>query len=1495
MARCRFARLAWALCHACLQATVASPAVNVDMKAAFSAPPYLLELLETAASENETAYFPLVDCIASGRFATARSDAQLYTAFLDVFDTQGYISSPEALATFDLALSLRATAPRIEAHYQYYSTAVEAAVSKLSCQNDWVWLDGKQYCSSSSLDEGIRDGLFSTKVKELPFDRTLGAGPDAILYADMTSNSFAPLHTTLSRAARQLGLRYRIRYRHSTLDKAEPLTVSGYGVDISLKRTDYIVIDDRAAEKDGLQKPLASAAFLDDNSQAADIRPLSTSELALLGMKTASFILESENRLETLIKLTKDFPKYSFSIVAHNVSADFAAEYEQHRADIGRGGINFVWINGLQLAERQIEAFALVQLLRRERKLMDSVRDIGLHGKQAVSLLGHRAIVASKSNKDPLRYDWTDRSEFSKAIIWLNNIEEDARYQEYPTSLNAFLQYTHPGQLPAIRRNVFHIVIPADLTESQDLAFVNDIMSLMTRGIPIRFGLVPLTLSANAMARAQVLYHLAASYDTAALATYIKKLSHHEGPESEEKLVNHVMAYEQLLPGAQKSCMEDVIRSESYLQQTEMARKWVDRLNADGKIRSLLVNGIPLPLEGEWMHMMGAIITQDLQTIQKGIFQGIIDEETDIAATFLQDAVKRRNAYVSLDDDKALDVLDVSKMYHEHADLLAMIPVLGSCSNSSKDTWAVLTVFADVTNVHGMKLVTAALDFKRSNPGLHVEIVHNPKDDKASSRVNSALKSAERLLPSIDSVEALSKIIDMADGLQDLDGYWTMLSRLHESTNVSPGASVVMLNGRLVGPLAANVTLTPDDLQQLFEFEHSRRILPVFTAMDSLGLSDKLSSPHAAAKITSMVARSTMSDIPEGIFDSAPSIRSTPYDSWNSTHSAIEIGDAETASIHIVGLLDPASDKGQRWAPIFAVLSELKGVYVKLILNPQETLTELPIKSFYRHVMESKPSFDQDGNVMQLRATFRNLPSEALLTTAIHVPPAWLVAPSKSVHDLDNIKLSTARADIDATYKLEHILIQGHSREDQGVPPRGAQLVLATEKNPLITDTIIMANLGFFQFKANPGFYKIELKQGRSAQIYTFESTGAHGWEAVAGDQGNELVLMDFQGATLYPRLKRRAGMQDEDVLEPATKPSGDSLLSRGLELASHVFNSASSPRVLSVEAHADINIFTVASGHLYERMLNIMMVSVMRNTKRSVKFWFIEQFLSPSFKDFIPYLANEYGFKYEMVTYKWPHWLRQQKEKQREIWGYKILFLDVLFPLSLDKVIFVDADQVVRTDMMDLIKLDLEGAPYGFTPMCDSRTEMEGFRFWKQGYWASYLRGRPYHISALYVVDLRRFRELAAGDRLRQQYHALSADPNSLSNLDQDLPNHMQFQIPIHSLPQDWLWCETWCSDESLASARTIDLCNNPQTKEPKLDRARRQVPEWTIYDDEIAALDATRRQQPQNRAGLKQEQVQVQIHMQNSHGEGSHHVNTMSRNWDELKLGQSHTIDEL
>jgi len=45
------------------------------------------------------------------------------------------------------------------------------------------------------------------------------------------------------------------------------------------------------------------------------------------------------------------------------------------------------------------------------------------------------------------------------------------------------------------------------------------------------------------------------------------------------------------------------------------------------------------------------------------------------------------------------------------------------------------------------------------------------------------------------------------------------------------------------------------------------------------------------------------------------------------------------------------------------------------------------------------------------------------------------------------------------------------------------------------------------------------------------------------------------------------------------------------------------------------LNIFSLASGHLYERFLKIMMLSVIKHTKTPVKFWFLKNYLSPTLK----------------------------------------------------------------------------------------------------------------------------------------------------------------------------------------------------------------------------------------------------------------------------------------
>ena len=447
------------------------------------------------------------------------------------------------------------------------------------------------------------------------------------------------------------------------------------------------------------------------------------------------------------------------------------------------------------------------------------------------------------------------------------------------------------------------------------------------------------------------------------------------------------------------------------------------------------------------------------------------------------------------------------------------------------------------------------------------------------------------------------------------------------------------------------------------------------------------------------------------------------------------------------------------------------------------------------------------------------------------VPEPWNVQLLQADQDTDNLRcdISSSCSDpIHIGYLLKGLLFFGQCYDTtRGEAPNGLQLALSeNDQNKTISDTIVMKTLGYYQIESDVGFWDLSIAENsRGAAIFDIRIN--EGSQKSVGFK-KKLVMKDFRSS--YERLyvERKEGMDNSDLLR---------LDDSDLKLKPHSYASDFNDEV--------IHVFSLATGHVYERLLRIMMLSVTKRTSSKVKFWLFENFLSPSFKESAHKMADIIGFDLEFVTYKWPEWLRSQTEKQRIIWGYKILFLDVLFPLDLKKVIYIDADQVLRADLKELWELDLEGKPYGYTPFCDSRESTLGFQFWRDGYWKNLLRGNPYHISALYVVDLEIFRRQAIGDKLRAIYQQLSADPNSLANLDQDLPNYAQSMgIPIYSLPQDWLWCETWCSDATKSTAKTIDLCNNPQHKEPKLTMAKRIISgglfneSWEELDVEVSEL---------------------------------------------------------
>lgn len=747
-------------------------------------------------------------------------------------------------------------------------------------------------------------------------------------------------------------------------------------------------------------------------------------------------------------------------------------------------------------------------------------------------------------------------------------------------------------------------------------------------------------------------------------------------------------------------------------------------------------------------------------------------------------------------------------------------------------------VVTDLNEPRGRELLKNGLKYIKSNSGVRLTFI--PNADKTDLKTGTADANAVvwSMLNTFDEKEATDKVIKFLEGDKEnsvtpaVTGF-LKAAELHlkmlrvycqRVLKFKSGVTSVITNGRIFGPLDDAESFTIDDFNLLDKINQQQYIGKVKEALKSIKSEEfdvELTSDVMVRLLSLLMPRTSSKNrfnIPSELREDFTVVKLPP-----------KVKDEP--SFNIVAVLDPASRGAQKLAPLLILLRQVVNCDLKVFLCAVDKHSDMPVKNFYRYVIEPELQFTPEGRLTSGPvAKFVGLPANPMLTQNLAVPENWMVDLIRSVYDLDNIKLADIGGPVHSEYELEHLLLEGHCFDTTtGSPPRGLQFTLGTKEQEVVVDTIVMANLGYFQLKANPGAWTLKLRVGKSAEIYDVTNVDGLNTLHSVNDGLVSVVINSFRSHVLKVRVTKKPDKLSDDLLGEDEQPSGiwDSITS--------TFSGSGTEAVAET-----INIFSVASGHLYERLLRIMMLSLLKHTKQPVKFWFLKNYLSPQFKDFLPAMSREYKFDYELVQYKWPRWLHQQTEKQRTIWGYKILFLDVLFPLDVKKIIFVDADQIVRADMKELYEMDLGGAPYAYTPFCDSRKEMDGFRFWNSGYWRNHLQGRRYHISALYVVDLKRFRKVAAGDRLRGQYQALSQDPNSLSNLDQDLPNNMIHQVAIKSLPQEWLWCETWCSDDGLKHAKTIDLCNNPLTKEAKLTAAQRIVPEWKGYDNEVKSLMA-------------------------------------------------------
>ncbi len=481
---------------------------------------------------------------------------------------------------------------------------------------------------------------------------------------------------------------------------------------------------------------------------------------------------------------------------------------------------------------------------------------------------------------------------------------------------------------------------------------------------------------------------------------------------------------------------------------------------------------------------------------------------------------------------------------------------------------------------------------------------------------------------------------------------------------------------------------------------------------------------------------------------------------------------AGDSMLRVTGIIDPFTDEGRRMVNVLDWLGAVAHLDVRLSVTAgrRTGLTDL-------YAWGERPT----------------LPVLAADDQELHldVPGGWVT----EVHtndgiDVDNVGLGDVPAGR-VTYHLHGLAVQGalvgHDRRP--VPAVGVRLEqLGADGAEAETHT---TGAGYYQLHGPPGVYSVALADEGRATEFAF-------------DLGPILAVKSLSDADVHTH--------------PVTRTS------TGVPQAhtAHAAHPTSS---------STVHVFVAATGFRDERLARVMMKSVADTLTpgRPLKFWVLGNYASPQHREMLQRMATATGWDYELVHYHWPADLSLKRDRRWQVAGAKVLALDLLLPMSVDRVIVLDSDQVTNTDLSELFDMTMGGNAIAMPRMCPKPGA-----FWTSGVYRQRLRGKPFHSAALMVLDLNEFRDAGHGDVLRHVYRALSAD-GRLTTLDRDLVNFVQHDVPTLTLPEEWLWCSVFCPADTRGVAKVIDVCGDDAMK---LADAREFVPGWDQMDTAIARL---------------------------------------------------------
>ena len=1006
-----------------------------------------------------------------------------------------------------------------------------------------------------------------------------------------------------------------------------------------------------------------------------------------IGLQSVSRIIQSNDPLQEVQSIAQDFPQVATELVLDETKIPLGIATEVgHNVPIIESLqlLNTFFINGIPMSADtdRFNAFKFIRIVQSEFSLVEKMEKLKLNDKMKNKL---KQAAMKITKHQPIRIDIRPSIKYivqddngplpTTVPFFLNDITTAEHTVSWPTSITEL--DTPSLHLKMMRRNMYEMVIVIDPMTIVGLQALNGLLFFLQRGAPLNCGLVFTTstwMETLHGATQQQVNTFEMQFDVVKgqekniimSPWYLTKLLvdvhvSTSDPLSSIRFLLHLISYIQPSVDGRPMVTTDIViqayvaATEDYFttrEATVRAYKAIgskelnvfvlDMITFPSKkglqLNSYLFNGL-VQNNLNFQQDIMTLITSDQHVYMDLHSRNVLNDNDNLYHTLL----KHENTYLEY-----LDVMDTTtasyiSLSNDHYDILSNIHYLTS---SSEDHVVVihqsLFLFVDLNLVTSVEYVILALQYlTTSGNTIRLSIVNTEASDTIPSKGNVM---TNLFLKKNDDIVSYNKLllnclVLLLDSIQhetSMDVFYTSiieivqadvkmmvsyehsvyLKKVCQVFRVKSDETTVILNARKV-PLSSLTTLST--LSTLLAFDGHTRTS--FVA-DALRRDNEDDDKSKSSSDLIMIASSILG---EYCLKERFDLDST-LDTLQLEHTLVVVPGGE---VSITAFLDPISESAQRISPLLLLLSESFNANIRIVLVPKMECKTFPIHRFFRFHFGIR-----NGDSL----LFTTLPTLPLLTLKMETPEPWNVQLSESDVDLDNLR---GKDSVDvAIFTLQGLLVTGQCQDVTTLylpPPNGLQLVLEKGhgKDLQHRDTLVMQNLGYFQLQATPGIWSLSLATGRASELYELVEVGKH--DTFIPTSSKRIIIRDFDTDIMHLSVRKQVGKEKMILLENQKEStSQDDQEEKGLWASMSSYFYKEKENVVVKNSDETIHVFSLASGHLYERFLKIMMLSVIKRTENPVQFWLLENFLSPSFKESIPILKEQFGISITLITYKW-------------------------------------------------------------------------------------------------------------------------------------------------------------------------------------------------------------------------------------------------------------------